>query len=296
MNHILSVEQFTPDFLEHLFSKADHFSQQRILPASLAGKVITNLFYEPSTRTSSSFYSAGVRLGAHVIPINEVNYSSVAKGESFEDTIKTMSCYSDLIVLRHPEAGAARRAAEVSPVPIINAGDGENEHPTQALLDLYTIRKEQYRLSNLTVGMMGDLTRGRTVHSLSKLLRNYSIDQIFIAPKKFQMPKELIHQGDATADAPLKTILESLDILYVTRLQKERILGGENLLDYNYGITKETLKNLKSTCAIMHPFPRVGEIAEDIDRDPRAAYFRQMENGLWIRAALLDYIFSLGNK
>lgn len=291
MDHVLSVNQFAPEILGHLFGKADHLRSQKVLGQSLNGKVITSLFYEPSTRTSSSFYSAAVRLGANVIQINEVNYSSVAKGESLEDTIRTMASYSDLIVLRHPEEGSAGRAANVSPVPIINAGDGKGEHPTQALLDLYTIKREQGRLNGLNIGMVGDLANGRTVHSLSKILRNYNIRQMFIAPKGFQMPKELVHKDDAHSDALIGAATSELDVLYVTRLQRERMIGGESI-DYHYAVDKDVVKALKGTCSIMHPLPRVGELSPEIDSDPRAAYFRQMENGLWIRAALLDYILS----
>ena len=293
LKHIISVNQFDTNFLENLFRKAVSYSevnQNSTFSNSLSGKIVANLFYEPSTRTSSSFFAAATKLGGSVLPINEVTYSSVAKGESLKDTIITLGCYADAIILRHGSKGAAQEAAQVSNVPIINAGDGDGEHPTQALLDLFTIFKEKQNQSvgSLRIGMMGDLKHGRTVHSLTKLLRLYNPKLHFIAPKEFQMPDEYIRIGDSTHEG-LEEVLELLDVLYVTRVQKER---HSSAIDYKYMITPETLIQAKSNLTIMHPLPRVGEIHEDVDQDPRAAYFRQMKNGLWVRMALLDTVLA----
>lgn len=283
MKHLLSVDQFSLDFLNDIFESSKRIKDGHYNPRMLYGKVSTNLFYEPSTRTSSSFYSAMVRLGGSVIPINDVQYSSVSKGENLEDTIRTMSCYSDLIVLRHFEEGAAAIAAGVSEVPIINAGDGKGEHPTQALLDYFTIRYRFGDVNTLNVAFSGDLKYGRTVHSLVKLLRLYNTKFTFIAPTQFQIPEKYLKPGD--------TITESLhdlndaDVLYLTRVQKER---HSSELDYEYKFTTKHLAHMKEDSIIMHPLPRVGEISRKIDSDPRAFYFKhQMKNGLFVRMALL---------
>jgi aspartate carbamoyltransferase len=297
---VISVAQFDRDDLEYIFGVAE---AMRTMVAHigtfdlLKGKILANLFYEPSTRTSSSFVAAMERLGGSVIPINEVKYSSVSKGESLPDTIRTLECYADVIVLRHPDTGSAEIAAKAGRKPIINAGDGIGEHPTQALLDLFTIREELGTVDGLTVTMLGDLRFGRTVHSLSRLLSLFDVRLNYVSPAILRMPAELVAQLDErgvrqTQHDSLDNVMADTDVLYVTRVQKERF---ENLSEYEsvksaYVITPETMKGFRSRMALMHPLPRVGEISPAVDDDPRAAYFRQMEYGLYVRMALLAMV------
>jgi aspartate carbamoyltransferase len=262
----------------------------------LKGKILANLFYEPSTRTSSSFTSAMERLGGSVIPINEVRYSSVAKGESLPDTVRTLQCYADVIVIRHPETGSAALAAQYASKPIINAGDGIGEHPTQALLDTFTIREEMGAIDGLTVTMLGDLKYGRTVHSLARLLSLYNVRLNYIAPEILRMPAEIIDELPRTMSqceySKLEEALPETDVLYVTRVQKERFANEEEYesVKGSYVITPELMKGAKQNMIVMHPLPRVGEISMDFDSDPRAAYFREMEYGLYVRMALLAMV------
>jgi aspartate carbamoyltransferase len=298
--HIVSVSQFSRDDLETIFAVAEDMRTmvERVGTFDLLkGKILASLFYEPSTRTSSSFTAAMERLGGSVIPINEVRYSSVAKGESLPDTVRTLECYADVIVLRHPETGSAAIAAKHARKPVINAGDGVGEHPTQALLDLFTIREELGTVDGLTVTMLGDLKYGRTVHSLAKLLSLYDARLNYVSPDILRMPPELIallkEKGVRQAEhSTLDPILPATDVLYVTRVQKERF---ENLDEYEavkdaYVITPATMARARPKMALMHPLPRVGEIAPEVDDDPRAAYFRQMEYGLYVRMALLAMV------
>ncbi|HPV06277.1 MAG: aspartate carbamoyltransferase [Aggregatilineales bacterium] len=294
---ILSVRQFTPQVLEYVFGVADEMRTlvERFGSADLLqGKIMANLFYEPSTRTSSSFMAAMQRLGGQVIPINSVTFSSVSKGESLADTVRTLECYADVIVLRHPEVGAAAEAARWARKPIINAGDGVGEHPTQALLDAYTIRRELDRLEGLTVAMVGDLLYGRTVHSLTRLLINRGNTFRFVSPHSLRMPEELLAEVEAAGDEyteheDVMEIIDEADVLYVTRVQKERFtdLSEYDKVNGAYTITPEVMQHAKEEMVVMHPLPRVGEITYEVDEDPRAAYFRQMQNGLYIRMALL---------
>jgi aspartate carbamoyltransferase catalytic subunit len=298
--HIISVSQFVRTDLEYIFAVAEEMRTmvERVGTFDLLkGKILANLFYEPSTRTSASFTAAMERLGGSVIPINEVRYSSVAKGESLPDTVRTLNAYSDVIVLRHPETGSAALAARYSRDPIINAGDGTGEHPTQALLDLFTIREELGRLEGLTVTMLGDLKYGRTVHSLARLLALYGAKINYVSPEILRMPPDIIEElGQAGVlqqeYTDLDPVLADTDVLYVTRVQKERF---ENLDEYEsvkgiYSITPDTMKHAKQAMVLMHPLPRVGEISMDVDLDPRAAYFRQVEYGLYVRMALLAMV------
>lgn len=297
---ILSVKQFSREDLAYIF-EVSHEMREMVARVGafdlLRGKILASLFYEPSTRTSSSFTAAMERLGGSVIPINEVRYSSVSKGESLPDTIRTLECYADVIVLRHPEMGAAAQAAGAARKPIINAGDGVGEHPTQALLDLFTIHEELGNTEGLTVTMLGDLKYGRTVHSLSRLLSLYNAKLNYVSPEILRMPSEIMAEVSSkgitqTQHTDLDKVIAETDVLYVTRIQKERF---ENLDEYEqvkglYVITPETLKQAKQKMIVMHPLPRVGEISTDLDSDPRAAYFRQMEYGLYIRMALLAMV------
>ncbi len=297
---ILSVKQFNQDDLRYIFEVAHEMREmvERVGTFDLLkGKILVNLFYEPSTRTASSFTAAMERLGGSVIPINEVKYSSVAKGESLPDTIRSLECYSDVIVLRHPEMGASALAAQYARKPIINAGDGIGEHPTQALLDLFTIIEEKGNVDGLTVTMLGDLKNGRTVHSLSRLLSLYDVKLNFVSPEILRLPKEITSELEGKG-IPIQeyTLLDQAisesDVLYVTRVQKERF---EDPQDYEnvkgtYIITSQSLAEAKEDLVLMHPLPRVGEISMELDDDPRAAYFRQMEYGMYVRMALLAMV------
>ncbi|MDH5372897.1 MAG: aspartate carbamoyltransferase [Acidimicrobiia bacterium] len=301
---ILSVSQFDRDAVETIFDVA---ADMQIMVDRLGafdllkGKVLTNLFYEPSTRTSSSFAAAVERLGGSVVQINDVKTSSVAKGETLEDTVRSMESYTDAIVLRHPEEGAVGRAAVATAKPIINAGDGSGEHPTQALLDSFTIRNEMGAIDGLTISMVGDLKYGRTVHSLAKLLTRYDVKINYVSPKVLNMPDYVVEEVGAAGipqhqTADLDEVLAETDVLYVTRIQKERFASEADygLVKDSYVITPKTLTSAKDRMIVMHPLPRVGEITTDVDADPRAAYFRQMENGMYVRMALLALVFGRG--
>ncbi|UCH61429.1 MAG: aspartate carbamoyltransferase [Anaerolineales bacterium] len=297
---ILSVKQFDRKDLEYIFGVAHEMREmvQRVGTFDLLkGKILASLFYEPSTRTSSSFTSAMERLGGSVIPINEVRYSSVSKGESLPDTVRTLECYADIIVLRHPEVGASALAAQFARKPIINAGDGIGEHPTQALLDLFTIVEELGEVDGLVVTMLGDLKYGRTVHSLARLLSLYNVRLNYVSPAILRMPEDIFSELDeksiqqAESDK-LDGVLVETDVLYVTRVQRERFADQaeyESVKDA-YVIGADTMSQAKERMIVMHPLPRVGEISMEVDDDPRAAYFRQMEYGLYVRMALLAMV------
>ena len=297
---IITVKQFGREDLEYIFAVShemhdmvDHIGTFDLLK----GKILANLFYEPSTRTSSSFTAAMERLGGSVIPINEVKYSSVSKGESLADTVRTLECYTDVIVLRHPEVGSAAIAAKAARKPVINAGDGIGEHPTQALLDAFTIREELGHLDGLTVTLLGDLKHGRTVHSLARLLSLYKVKLNYVSPDILRMPAVLvdelknkkIEQAEYTT---LDQCLPGTDVLYVTRVQKERFADEAvyESVKGAYVIDPKVMKAAKERMIVMHPLPRVGEISPDFDEDSRAAYFRQMEYGLYVRMALLAMV------
>ena len=294
---IISVRQFSRDNLSYIFGVADEMRAivKRVGSSDLLkGHVLASVFYEPSTRTSSSFIAAMSRLGGSVIPINEVRYSSVTKGESLPDTIRTLESYSDVIVLRHPDVGASEVAAEYARKPIINAGDGVGEHPTQALLDLFTIQSELGKIDGLHVAMVGDLRYGRTVHSLARLLCRYDVKMTFISPEILRLPLDVMNevkdQGkEARETYDVHDIIADVDVLYVTRVQRERFADQAQyeLVKDKHVITPELMEDAKARMIIMHPLPRVNEISYSLDDDPRAAYFRQMENGMYIRMALL---------
>jgi aspartate carbamoyltransferase len=297
---ILSVSQFDRADLETVFAVAHEMRGmvERIGSFDLLkGKVLTNLFYEPSTRTSSSFVAAIERLGGSVIQINNVTYSSVSKGESLPDTIRTLESYSDAIVIRHPEKGSAAEAAEAAAKPVINAGDGPGEHPTQALLDAFTILEEMGTLDGLTVTMLGDLKYGRTVHSLAKLLTLFDVKINYVSPEILRMPAGLVDEVGRAGISQVETtdldsVLPDTDVLYVTRIQKERFENPEQYdqVKDSYVITSGTMESAQDNMAVLHPLPRVGEIAREVDDDPRAAYFRQMEYGMYVRMALLALV------
>ena len=299
---ILSVKQFNRADLEYIFGVAHEMRGmvERVGTFDLLkGKILANLFYEPSTRTASSFMAAMQRLGGSVIAINEVKYSSVSKGESLPDTIRTLESYTDVIVLRHPEVGSAAIAAKAAKKPVINAGDGVGEHPTQALLDLFTIFEElgTGKVDGLTITLLGDLKYGRTVHSLARLLTLFDVQLNYVSPDILPMPKEVMDEV-AAKNIPqaefdsLEKVLPNTDVLYVTRVQKERF---EDPAEYEkvkgaFVVDPEIMKAAKKEMIVMHPMPRVGEISPEFDDDPRAAYFRQMEYGLYVRMALLAMV------
>lgn len=312
MEHVLSARQFKPAELEDVFLRADFMRDnsksitgRRRLMASHNGYVMATVFYEPSTRTRLSFEFAAERLGIRVRSTeNASEFSSAAKGETIEDSTRVIASYADLIVMRHKENGAAERAASVSEVPIINAGDGTGEHPTQALLDLYTIRHELGRLQDLRIVTIGDLKHGRTVRSLVQLLALYPNNHItFVAPAELQIGddiKKYLKSKKVTfeeTDDMLKALAKA-DVVYQTRIQKERheALAKADSQSKSFVIDKKALKAMKKNSIIMHPLPRVNEIETDVDKDPRAAYFRQAENGLYVRMALLDALVDGGNK
>ncbi|MBT3339231.1 MAG: aspartate carbamoyltransferase [Anaerolineae bacterium] len=299
---VLSVKNLDRKDLEYIFGVAHemHGMVDRVGSFDLLkGKILANLFYEPSTRTSSSFHAAMERLGGSVIPINNVKYSSVSKGESLADTIRTLECYADVIVLRHPEVGSAAIAAEAAEKPVLNAGDGVGEHPTQALLDLFTIFSELDigEIDGKTITMLGDLKYGRTVHSLARLLTLYDVKLNYVSPDILKMPQEVMDEvaakGIPQAEySSLEEVLPETDVLYVTRVQKERFKnpGDYEKVAGSFVINTEIMKAAKEQMIVMHPLPRVNEISPDFDKDPRAAYFRQMEYGLYVRMALLAMV------
>jgi len=296
----LSVRQFSRQDLDYIFGVAHEMREMVARVGTfdlLKGKILANLFYEPSTRTSASFTAAMERLGGSVIPINEVRYSSVAKGESLPDTVRSLECYADVIVLRHPEVGASALAAKYARKPIINAGDGVGEHPTQALLDLFTIIEELGHTDGLPVPMLGDLKYGRTVHSLARLLSLFRVTVNYVAPEILRMPPEIIQELKASGLVQfeydsLDDVIANTDVLYVTRVQKERFEDPEAYESVKgaFIINTDTLQRARERMIVMHPLPRVGEIAMEVDEDPRAAYFRQMEYGLYVRMALLAMV------
>jgi aspartate carbamoyltransferase catalytic subunit len=261
---------------------------------------MATLFYEPSTRTRFSFEAAMHRLGGSVVSTeNAAEFSSVAKGETLEDTVRILNGYADVLVIRHYEVGSARRAASVSRIPVINAGDGAGQHPTQALLDLYTIHKEIGAIDGLRIAMVGDLAQGRTVRSLAYLLSKYQDVRIyFVAPPLLKMKEDILdHLREKgvwyTEETDLDKVLPEVNVVYQTRIQKERF--GDRIADYEqcrgvYLIASESLRLMKADAIVMHPLPRLDEIAKEVDSDPRAAYFRQAQNGLCVRMALLTMV------
>lgn len=267
---------------------------------SLDGKVIATLFFEPSTRTRLSFETAVVRLGGSIIGFSDAATSSSSKGETLNDTIHMVSCYADAIVMRHPLEGAARYAAEVSPVPIVNAGDGANQHPSQTLLDLYSILKTQGTLENLTICLVGDLKYGRTVHSLIQAMSHFNPRFTFIAPDELRLPEEYRefcrHKGIPFREsADLNDNFNDADILYMTRVQKERFLDQ---IEYErvknvYTLCNDMLAGSKPNLKILHPLPRVNEISMDVDKNEKAYYFQQAQNGLYVRQAIVSKVLGL---
>ena len=299
IRHVVEVAQFDRPALERLFAATDRMRDLPRRSAPLAGYTLATIFYEPSTRTRLSFETAMHRLGGNVVSTeNAREFSSAIKGESVEDTIRIVEGYADAIVIRHYEQGSAHRAATVASVPILNAGDGPGEHPSQALLDLYTIRHELGRIDGLRVALVGDLRFGRTARSLARLLRQTEgTELIFVSPPAIPMGNdvraELEQAGVPFRDEPdLDAVLPNVDVVYQTRVQKERFTTREEYeaARGQYVIDAEAMRRLNPDAILLHPLPRVDEISVDVDTDPRAAYFRQAHNGVFVRMALLAHV------
>jgi aspartate carbamoyltransferase catalytic subunit len=302
LHHVIEAQQFDVPTLLRLIETTQEM--EKVVSgggsSQLRGRIMATLFYEPSTRTRFSFETAMHRLGGAVISTeNAAEFSSVAKGETLEDTVRILNGYADVLVLRHYEVGSAKRAASVSRIPVINAGDGAGQHPTQALLDLYTIHKEIGSIDGLRIAMVGDLAQGRTARSLAYLLSKFQDIRIyFVAPPLLKMKEDILeHLREKrvwyTEETDLDKVLPEVDVVYQTRIQKERF--GDRLADYEqcrgvYVINSDSLRLMKANAIIMHPLPRLDEIAMEVDSDPRAAYFRQAQNGLCVRMALLSMV------
>lgn len=303
MQSVISVQQFKDKkLLQKLFESAAAMQQMPIgeYPKPLKNLTLATVFYEPSTRTRLSFETALQNLGANLITTeNAGEFSSAIKGESIEDTIKVINAYADGIVMRHPEAGAAKRAADVSGVPIFNAGDGAGEHPTQALLDMYTIYRNKGTFDGLKIGLVGDLLYGRTVHSLLPLLSLYDVEIFLISPKALELPDKYLEDLKAAGVpyTPLNdwtTVLDQIDVLYMTRVQKERfkLIEDYQKVKDDFILDMPQVNQMKSDAIILHPLPRVNEITTEVDDDPRAQYFQQVRNGLFLRMSLLNYVYT----
>lgn len=298
---ILHGNQFSKKDIDHIIDVASGFEKELKKKDSLAilkGKILATLFFEPSTRTRLSFEAAIQRLGGGVISLGSVESSSVAKGETLVDTVRTVSQYADAIVIRHPRTGSAKEAADAVPIPIINAGDGIGQHPTQALLDIFTIKKEMGSLKKLTVSMIGDLKYGRTVHALSQLLSLFQARFYFVSPAVLRMPEEITSglksKGiDVVETEDMFQAASESNIMYMTRIQKERFpdLSEYEKMKGSYILNKAFLDRVGKKMIILHPLPRVDEISTDVDEYSGAAYFRQMRNGVFVRMALLAMIF-----
>ena len=299
--HIVEVSQFSRGDLEFVFDRADEMRVLEKPDRRLDGRILATLFYEPSTRTRLSFESAMLRLGGNVISTeNAREFSSAIKGESVEDTIRIVEGYADAIVIRHHEQGAAARAASVASVPIINGGDGPGEHPTQALLDLYTIRHELGRIDNLRIALVGDLRFGRAVRSLAMLLtRSSGIELVFVSPPEVQMGDD-VRSALTAAGIPFRDEFDlasaagGVDVVYQTRIQKERFASEADYARNKgiYIVNEETMAKLPSSSIVLHPLPRVDEIAPSFDADPRAKYFDEARNGVYVRMALLEALLA----
>ncbi|NLD21501.1 MAG: aspartate carbamoyltransferase [Bacteroidales bacterium] len=293
---LISIHDFSKEEILHILDIASEMEKNKSQKI-LDGKVVACLFFEPSTRTRLSFETAANRLGARVIGFSDVGNTSISKGESFKDTIKMVSNYVDMIIMRHPLEGAARYATEVCDLPIVNAGDGANQHPSQTLLDLYTIRQTQGSLQNMTINMVGDLKYGRTVHSLLQAMSHFEPKFIFTAPYELQLPSEyqtfLTEKGiEYTETQSLTEYLDVCDILYMTRVQQERFndpMEYEKVKDV-YRLNAKMLTNVRKNMKILHPLPRINEIALDVDDTPYAYYFKQAENGMYVRMAIIAYL------
>ncbi len=296
--HLISIHDYTREDILEILNMASDFEANTSQPI-FKDKVIASVFFEPSTRTRLSFETAVNRLGARIIGFSETASTSLTKGESLKDTVKMVSNYSDLIIIRHPLEGSARYASEVSSVPVINAGDGANQHPTQTILDLYSILKTQGTLSNLKINVVGDLKYGRTVHSLLYAMSHFSPSFNFISPEELRLPKEYkeyLNRNNIpyTETGSLSESINDADIIYMTRVQKERFTDP---IEYErvknvYRLNSSMLKECKPNMKILHPLPRVNEISLDVDNTPYAYYFQQAENGVYTRMAIITQLLN----
>ena len=302
MRHLITPLDFTTEELEHLFDLANDIENNKEkYSKKCEGKILATCFYEPSTRTRLSFESAMLQLGGEVLGFSDAGSSSASKGESVADTIRMISAYTDICAMRHPKEGSAMVASLAASIPVINAGDGGHQHPTQTLTDLLTIRSLKHRLHDFTIGLCGDLKFGRTVHSLINALVRYpNIRFIFISPEELRVPDYIIEMLKEK-EIPFKEVIRledvmpELDLLYMTRVQRERFFNEQDyirLKDF-YILDKEKMKTAKSDMLILHPLPRVNEISVEIDSDPRAAYFRQVQYGVYVRMALILTLLDL---
>lgn len=305
MRHFIEPNSFSRNEQLALLDLADRMEANPAPYAHLCdGRILATLFYEPSTRTRLSFEAAMLNLGGHVLGFPSETVSSASKGESVADTIRVVSCYADIVAMRHPKEGAPFRASRYSRIPVINAGDGGHQHPTQTMTDLMTIRTRMGRLDNLTIGLCGDLKFGRTVHSLIKTMaRCNNIRFVLISPEELRVPDYIIKDVleakgiEYRETRSLEESMPELDILYMTRVQKERFFNEEDYirLKNSYILTSEKMALAKPEMAVLHPLPRVNEIALDVDNDPRAAYFEQVQNGVYIRMALIMTLLGLAD-
>ena len=298
---VLSITDFSRKDIDVVLKAA-----RKMVPAakgektnrSLEGKILSTLFFEPSTRTRLSFESAMKRLGGDVVAFGTVEASSIVKGETLADTIRMVESYSDAIVLRHPQEGAARLAAEFTERPVINGGDGAGQHPTQTLLDLFTIWDQRGAIDGAKIALVGDLKYGRTVHSLTEALCNFEVDLTFVAPPGLQMPSEVVERAKSLGVSPmitedLEAIVPDLDVLYITRIQKERFPDAQEYAKVagTYRVDAALLRDARKSLIVLHPLPRVDEVAPEVDATPHARYFEQAFNGVPVRMALLSLIF-----
>lgn len=298
-NGLVSITDYSKEDILHILDLAEQF-EKNPNPHLLEGKLVATLFFEPSTRTRLSFETAVNRLGGRVIGFSDAATSSSSKGESLKDTIKMVSNYVDLIIMRHPVEGAARYASEVAGVPVINAGDGANQHPTQTMLDLYSIKKTQGKLTDLTISMVGDLKYGRTVHSLLMAMRYFNPKYNFVSPPELRIPEQYrtfcLENGIEYREyTDLNAILKESDILYMTRVQQERFTDPVEYekVRNTYALHNAMLEGTKDNLRILHPLPRLTEIAEDVDSNPKAYYFEQAKNGVYARQAVISSILGL---
>jgi len=294
---IVSIRDLSKERIEEVLDLAEKmipYARGEKFTKVLEGRILANLFFEPSTRTRISFDSAMIRLGGRSLDMSNPSAMSIAKGETLADTVRMVESYSDVLVLRHPHEGAARLAAHFSTKPVINAGDGAGQHPTQTLLDLFTIRREKKKFEGIKVAMVGDLKYGRTVHSLAEALTMFGSELTFVAPASLQMPRETVKQVERLGGKPklsskLEEVIKEVDVLYVTRIQKERFPDPSEYLKVagTYRIDNDLLREAKKDLVIMHPLPRVDEIAPEVDYTQHAKYFDQAFNGVPVRMALL---------
>lgn len=294
---VISIADFTQEEIEYILDKTDEIRKLSIERSDLLkGKVMAILFFEPSTRTRISFETAMKRLGGETVDMSEPKRASIEKGENLTDTVRVIDNYVDVIVIRHPLEGSARLAAEIAENPVINGGSGAEEHPTQALLDLYTIRREKGGINGLTVAFVGDLKYSRTVHSLSVALANYNVKLYFISPSILKMRRETLEYVSNKVPVEevndLNDVIEEVDVLYVTRIQKERFSDVSEYMKVkgSYKVTLDHVKKMREDAIIMHPLPRVDEIDYAVDQTPQAKYFRQVYYGLLVRMSLLALI------